>query len=159
MFRILGAFLLFLGGFGLAEALAEKEKQILRMGEAYLDFLRFLRGELHAFCRPRAEIYAHYENPLLTACGFLGALRESGEISYAVKAASPPPDPPLGELLRAFGNTQGRGYLTEELAACDLYIARVEEYLAAIRAGTPARVRVKRVCTLTGTLLLILLLI
>ena len=32
MFRILGAFLLFLGGFGLAEALAEKEKRILRMG-------------------------------------------------------------------------------------------------------------------------------
>ena len=159
MLKLIGACLLFLGGVGLAFSLVRRETERLLDGEAYLEFLRFVRGEIHAFARPREEIFRRFENPHLAANGFLAALRASGSIEEALSHTSPPPDAPLAACLTAFDRSLGRGYLSEELAACDLTVERVASYTERVRGEYPARVRVRRAATLTGTLLLILLLL
>lgn len=159
MLKLFGACLLFLGGLGLAFSFVRRETARLLDGEAYLDFLRYIRGEIHAFARPREEIFRRYENPRLTDNGFLPALCGSGSIEKALSQTAPPPEPPLAACLTAFDRTLGRGYLTEELAACDLAIERVASYTAQVRGEYPTRVKVRRTAILTGTLLLILLLL
>ena len=103
MLRLIGASLLTLFGIALARYLAERERRRVTVAEAYLDFLRYIRGELHAFARPLGEVYRRAENPVLEENGFLPALRAGETPGDAARRTSPPTDPALVKLLSDFG--------------------------------------------------------
>lgn len=159
MIRLLGAFLLSLGGIELARLLAARERERLGVAEAYLELLRYLRGELHAFARPLCEVFLRYENEALEKNGLLPRLRAGCGFAEAVGQTSSPHDPALREILTAFGRAVGRGYLAETLATCDVYIERLDDYVRQVREAVPMRIRLRRTVTLTGTALVLLLLI
>ena len=89
MLRLIGASLLTLFGIALARYLAERERRRVTVAEAYLDFLRYIRGELHAFARPLGEVYRRAENPVLEENGFLPALRAGETPGDAARRTSP----------------------------------------------------------------------
>ncbi len=159
MVRLLGACLLILGGWGIGAACTSRERGRLAEGEAYLDFLRFIRAQLASFCRPREELFAMYENACLGKNGFLGALRESGSIRTALETAHSHASDEVREWLCAFDRELGRSYLDGQLAACDFYTARLETYIGDLRTRLPARMRIARTTSLAGAMLLALLLL
>lgn len=159
MLRLIGACLLTVAGVAFARFLSERERRRVADAEAYLDFLRYIRGELHAFARPLGEVYCRCENRVLEENGFLPALRAGKTPGEAILSTSPATDPALIKILSAFGGAVGRGYLAETLACCDVYIERADTYARAIREASPARIRVRRTVALAGTAMLLLLLL
>lgn len=159
MLRLIGACLLTVAGIALARFFTERERRRVADAEAYLEFLRYVRGELHAFARPLGEIYRRAGNRVLEENGFLPALRAGGTPGEAVSHTSPATDPALAGILSGFGATVGHGYLAETLACCDVYIERLDTYAKGVREAAPARIRVRRTVVLAGTALLLLLLL
>ena len=159
MLRLIGAALLTLSGIALARHLTEQERRRVTTAEAYLELLRYLRGELHAFARPLSEVYRRAEDPVLEENGFLPALRAGETMGSAARRTLPPTDPALVKLLSDFGVAVGRGYLAETLACCDVYIERLDAYAKRVREAAPTRIRVRRTVALAGTALILLLLL
>lgn len=159
MIRLLGGCLLVLFGILLARYLAERERRQVLYADAYLDFLRYVRGELHAYARPLGEVYRRCDNAALEENGFLPALRRGLCPGDAARCAAPASDPRAVKILSDFGSAVGRGYLAETLACCDVYIGRMDAYAGEVRAAAPARIRVRRTVALAGTALVLLLLL
>lgn len=159
MIRLVGGALLVLFGILLARHLAEREHRRVAYAEAYLDFLRYVRGELHAYARPLGEVYRRCNHPVLEENGFLPALRAGVGIGDAARHTTPPTDPRAVKILSDFGFAVGRGYLAETLACCDVYIERMNTYAGGVREAAPSRIRVRRTVALAGTALVLLLLL
>ena len=157
MIRLVGGALLVLFGLWLARQLAERERRRVLYAEAYLDFLRYVRGELHAYARPLGEVYRRCDSPALEENGFLPALRAGVSPGDAARGTAPSTDPCAMKILSDFGAAVGRGYLAETLACCDVYIGRMDTYAAGVREAAPARIRVRRTVALAGTALVLLL--
>ncbi len=159
MLKLLGCLLLTLGGWALGAYLVTRDARRIKMGDAMLDFVRFIRAQLGSFCRTREELFLLYENDFLMSVGFLPALREGGHITAALAASTVTADREVTGWMTAFDRELGRTYLEGQLAACDFYTARLEGHLAARREAQPSRARVWRTVTLAGALLLALLLL
>ncbi len=159
MLKLVGAALLTLGGWGIGCLLAAQERRRVTEIEAILDFLRYIRVQIMTFCRPRGELFASYHNEFLETVGFSERLRTTGRITEALSAPLLSGDKEMRAWLTAFDAELGTSYTEGQIAACDFYIARVEEHLAARREEMPTRTRVRRTVSLVAAVMVALLLL
>ena len=98
--------------------------------------------------------------PALDAAGFFAAL-DGGDARAAFDSASPALSlsPDAAALLRAFFSSCGASVKSEEIAACDLAIGRLDELLMRERRDGAARIKLHSTLLTTGGLLFLLLVI
>ena len=153
-YKLLGGGLLLCAAAGGWYALMGAERERLRQGEAFLRLICRIRCEIGDFCRPLPDIYAVYTDPVLERCGFLALLRERGELSSALEAATSLPAFRLkGEelsVLREMAEQLGRGYATEQTRLCDNAVGRLERVLGELRSRLPGKSRLCRSLFLCG---------
>lgn len=159
--KTIGAVLLLCITVYLCVAFTWNEARRLRQLEGLLLLLRTVRGQISCFRTPVDRIYASFENEALERCGFLPALRQTGDFTQALEAVGPRLLMPEEEarLLSSFGLELGGTYRDEQVAACDYYISELENCFARRREERPRRLRLGRSLLLTGGLMLILVFI
>ena len=119
-----------------------------------------MRREIVCYARPLPEICRSVDLPALDAAGFFAAL-DGGDARAAFDSASPSLSlsPDAAALLRAFFSSCGASVKSEEIAACDLAIGRLDELLTRERRDGAARIKLHSTLLTTGGLLFLLLVI
>lgn len=136
------------------------EGRRVRQCEGFLLLLRHIRAQITCFRTPIEQIYAGFENEALRQAGFLAALQKGGfSPALADCRAQLLLEAEEYKLLHAFGQEVGRSLTGEQAALCDYTIAELEKALAHRREEAPRRIRAARSLTLTGGLMLILVLL
>ena len=137
-----------------------REARKNRQTEELLTLLRAVRREIACFSRPFPEICRSLDLPALGAAGFFDAL-DGGDARDAFESALPSLSlsPAAVALLRSFFSTCGASVKSEELAACDHAIGRLDELLTQEKRDGAARVKLHSTLLLTGGLLFLLLVV
>ena len=159
--RLAGALLLIGGSVGLSACYARFESRRVGQSEGFLLLLRHVRAQIACFHMPLARVWETFSCPELERCGFLPALRETGDFAAALERCRRGVWASADEmtLLRAFGSEIGRSYLEEQISCCDYYIGEFESAYARHRTERPARARLFRCLCVTGGLMLVILLL
>lgn len=151
---VLGAAAVFVlrGGAAMRERIAQLEEFIL--------LLRHIREEIACFRTPTPEILAGFHGSALERIGFLQAAKE-GDLRTALQATAHRLYLDGEELavLHEFAAGLGRGYVSEELARCELAISRLTAALSARREALPRTARLFRTLVISGACAVILVLI
>ena len=155
--RAVGAACLLAVALIICRAIGDAERRRLRETEEALALLRAIKAGITCGLLPLEEIYRSFDSPALSACGFLGILREGGDYGVAVRSSALPEE--VRARLVSFGALLGRSGREREGELCDYYIAELETLLATVRQEGAVRLRSRRVATVTGTLMLVLLLL
>lgn len=128
--------------------------------ECFLLLIRFIESEISCYQTPLDDIYRKFEGEALEKCGFLAVLRERGmrEALKECRSALCFSDEEY-RLLELFACELGKSYREEQLRGCEYYRRMLENYCHEGRQELPARLKLCRSLTVTGGLLLVLLLI
>ena len=128
--------------------------------ECFLLLIRFIESEISCYQTPLDDIYRRFDGDALERCGFSAVLREKGlkEALVECKEALCLSDEEY-RLLLDFSGELGKSYREEQLRGCDYYRRMLESYCNEGRQELPARLKLCRSLTLTGGLLLVVLLI
>lgn len=160
LLRALGMLVLFGVSLCLCRTVSRVERGRVRQAEGFLLLLRHIRTQIACFRTPVGEIYAGFENRALASCGFLAALRRDG---FAAALRECRPGLYLGSeelaLLAAFGDEVGKSYCEEQLALCDYTVGELESLFTKRRDEESGRTRVAHSLVITGSLMLILILL
>ena len=160
MLRVGGAVLILLASVALARAHSAVEQKKLSVCEGVVGFVRFVREQVACFHTPTGEIYCSFFHRELEDCGFLPMLRERGLEAAVGK---------LEELkllsqeeqraLRGFAAMLGKGQTEGQVRLCDYTERMLAESLKKRREETPRATRVFGTLSVTGGLMLIILLL
>ena len=159
--KTMGIIILLCGSLYLCVSFSLFERRRLEQCEGFLLLIRHVKAQIACFHMPLSRIWQTFSSRELERCGFLSALRESGDFEAALDACRGRiwlSEDELG-LLRAFAGELGRSYLEEQMACCDYYIGELERAYAQRRTARPARTRLFRSLFLTGGLMLVILLL
>ena len=128
--------------------------------DGFLLLLRHIRGEIACFRTPKDEILGRFRNAALARAGFLDAA-VGGELSSALDACRARLYLDEGEsaILSEFAKGFGTGFASEELARCDLGIARLETAIAARREALPRTAKLYRTVVMCSALAVIIVFI
>ena len=155
--RAAGA-LLFVGAaflWGQSEIRAGRRR--IRELEAAGALCRFIRQNIERLATPLPDIFAAYEDPVLSAIGFLPILRREG-FRAAVEGA----DWEIGEAERAvlcsFADALGRGFREEQVSLCRYTEDRIADAADALKKSAPDRERLWRSIPVLGALSALLML-
>lgn len=159
-FRVGGSLFLLAFGLLLSRGLVRAEEDRVRQTEGFLLLLRHARTSISCFRTPLRDIWQSFENRALAECGFLPLLQRDG-FSAALIAASP--HLYLGKedlrLLTSFGYEIGKSRFEEQITLCNYTVERLEASYARCVEEVPARRRTVGTVVMTGTLMLILVLL
>ena len=160
LFRVGGAIFLFLAGIFLARGLLRAEEDCVRQTEGFLLLLRHARTSISCFRTPLRDIWQSFENRALAECGVLPLLQRDG-FSSALIASAPRLylDREDLRLLTAFGYEIGKSRFEEQITLCNYTVERLEASYARRAEEAPARRRAVGTLVITGTLMLILVLL
>ena len=148
----LAAYLSFSGGRVFRERLLQMDGLLL--------LLRHIRERIACFHTPRGEILESFQNPALSRAGFLAAAR-GGDLAAALAASLDRLYLDEGEsaILTEFASGFGAGFAEEELARCDLAIARLEAAITARREALPRTAKLYRTVVVCSALAVIIVFI
>lgn len=134
-------------------------ERLLQM-DGFLLLLRHIRERIACFRAPKGEILESFQNPALSRAGFLTAVG-SGDLSAALSASQDRLYLDEGEsaILSEFAAGFGTGFVDEELARCDLAIARLEAAIATRREALPRTAKLYRTVVMCSALAVIIVLI
>lgn len=161
MLKTFGVIMLLSGGLYLCFSFSVFERRRVLQCEGFLLLLRHIRAQIACFRMPLDRIWESFSSAELKRCGFLDALREKGDFTQALLAVR-------GQiwlcreeldLLFAFGGELGRSYFEDQVACCDYYIGELEQAYAQRRVEQPKRVKLYRSLFLTGSLMLVIILL
>lgn len=155
--RALGVACLLAVSLLVCRAIAEHERRRVCETEEVLALLRAIKAGITCGLMPLSEIYAAFDTPYLSASGFLPTLRKTGELALAAQSGVLPER--VQSRLAALGTSLGRSGKEREGELCDYYIAELETELCRVRSESEARLGSRRVVTVTGALMLALLLL
>lgn len=160
MLRIGGAALLLASSFFLAAEAAAGERRRLRHYEGLLAFVRFVRAQVEGARRPMPQICAAFYHKELAECGFLPLLQRQG-LAVALQEGEGLLGLEAEELrpLFAFAATLGKGEAEGEVQLCIRTEAELERGLLRRREEAPRRTRVSQTLSISGALMLLLLLL
>ena len=128
--------------------------------DGFLLLLRHIRERIACFQTPKSEIFGSFQNAALLRAGFLTALR-GGDLSAALSATQARLYLDEGEsaILSEFAEGFGTGFAKEELARCDLAIARLEHAIATRREALPRTAKLYRTVVMCSALAVIIIFI
>lgn len=128
--------------------------------EGFLLLFRHIREQIACFRTPAHEILASFRNEALSRAGFL-PLDKDRDLAAALAAARDRLylDPDELAVLSEFCEGFGRGYVTEELARCDLATARLTDAIAKRREALPKTCKLFRTLVMSGALAVIIVLL
>lgn len=134
-------------------------ERLLQM-DGLLQLLRHIRERIACFRTPKGEILESFQNPALARAGFLRAL-EGGDLAAALSASEQRLYLDEGEraILSEFAAGLGTGFAEEELARCDLAIARLEQAIALRREALPRTAKLYRTMVMCSALAIIIVFI
>ncbi len=160
MLRLGGAALIFLASLLLSRAYSAAERKRLLVCEGLLSFVRFVREQVACFRTPTGDIYRSFFHKELEECGFLPALRERG-FEAAVKRLGEENALSAEELrvLCGFAAMLGKGQTEGQLRLCDYTERALLEALGKRRENAPRQTRVFGTLSVTGGLMMIILLL
>ena len=122
--------------------------------------VRHIRGQICCYRTPIYKIYASFSHKELEECGFLSVLRERGFLAALNECASALyVEGQELSALRAFGTELGKSQTSEELRLCDYTAAELERAVARRREEAPKRTRVLQTLSISGGLMLVILLL
>lgn len=149
---VLSAILILRGASVFRERIAELE--------GFLLLVRHIREQVACFRTPANEILASFHNEALARAGLL-PLAPGTDLSAALSAACDRLylDPDELAILREFADGFGRGYVTEELARCDLAVSRLEAAIGRRREALPRSCKLFRTLVMSGALAVIIVLL
>ena len=158
--RLIGAAALFALGILLGMRGSAAAGEHIRQLEGFLLLVRHIRERIACFHTPKDRIFPSFRHEALLRVGFLGEVCRVG-LSGALSACRSALYLDEGEMaiLEEFAAGLGQGYLSEELARCDLAAARLEACLAAAREGLPRTARLYRTVAVSFSLAVILVLL
>ena len=161
MIKTLGVILLLSGSLYLCFSFSAFERRRVLQCEGFLLLLRHIRAQIACFRMPHDRIWESYSSAELARCGFLDALREKGDFTQALLAVRSQIWLSREELdlLLAFGGELGRSYFEDQVSCCDYYIGELEQAYAERRSEQPKRVKLYRSLFLTGSLMLVIILL
>ena len=159
-YKIVGSLAILLSAVILASRSSAAMREGLRQTEAFIFLVRRVREEIACFRTPREEILAHHESEVLARAG-VDLAHSEGDLYRALLAARPALylDARAFSALTEFSRGLGHGYTEEELARCDLCLARLEEAEREGRRALPGAQKLLRTLSLGGALAVIILLL
>lgn len=128
--------------------------------EGFLLLLRHIRDEISCFRTPAHEILSSFHNEALERAGLL-PLAPGTDLASALASARDRLYLDSDELaiLSEFCDGFGRGYVTEELARCDLATSRLTDAIARRREALPKTCKLFRTLVMSGALAVIIVLL
>jgi stage III sporulation protein AB len=128
--------------------------------ECFLQLIRFIESEISCYQTPLDDIYRRFDGDALEKCGFTAVLRQKGMAAALAecRAALCFSDEEY-RLLVDFSGELGKSYREEQLRGCEYYRRMLDSYCNEGRQALPARLKLCRSLTVTGGLLLVVLLI
>lgn len=159
MMRLLGALCLLVGAVGLYRLLALRARRRAGIYAGILRLLQYISVEISCFCTAREALFSSFQDEILEKNGFLPALRASGCIPDAIRASEVNIAEADLALLAEFDASLGGSFHEEQLEICAYYVERWREQEGAVRASLPSEIRLTRTVTLSGGMLLFLLLL
>ena len=160
MLRVGGALLLLAGALLFAIDATAAEQKKLRLLEGLLLLVRHIRREIEGPRTPMPQILSSFTHGALEECGFLPVLREAGLAAALCQCREMMPL--SGEEMRTlsgFAATLGRSGAKGQVELCDRTAAELERSLAKRREEVPRRTRVLQTLSISGALMLLLLLL
>lgn len=165
-------------------AAAWEEKRHVRSLAAFCRLLSAVREEVSVLRLPGKEIFAHFHDPFLESVGFLRLLRggnggskgenPDGEDSIPYTDTVSPLTAALShpemlrrlalekdeyETLLSFARGFGTGDSTQESARCSEALLRLQSALSRAEGDAPGNIRILRAVSVSGGILLVLLLV
>ena len=139
--------------------MCEKERSRVALLSEISKFLHEVRHTITVSMKPLANICREFktDEPYFRSLldGGLDALRESGGVGGLEARVGKDGAGVLLPFVRGFG----RGYLSEEIARCDIAIKEFDAVYAAERAGVSKRLRVCRTLGVASSFALVILFI
>ena len=122
--KLLGLFLIFLGGALSSAILNRSLASRLKRSEALLSLIRFIRLQIDLYCLPIDEIFRRADPELYTSLGLSSPPHSFTELKSSL---DPPPDGELGRLVESFDRELGASFRDDQLRVCDYHLARLSE--------------------------------
>lgn len=156
-YRIVGALMLAVSGFGSAFMMNSKLSAALKQTEALVAFIRFVRSQVECFGMPAADIIATCDPMLIEACGFSGGELPStmSELARCLEVS----DAESAALMRSFCDGFGRGYIEDQIKECEYYTELLRERRQALADALPLKRRVNSTLCISSALAAIILLL
>ena len=140
--------------------LAAEEKRVLGELTGLCLLLDALRAELSGAPRPLPALFATFSNPALEGCGFLSILRQKGLAAALGSGALHKRTAGVAlPILLPFAEALGTRLLAEESRAVSEALAHLSAVAKSTAEEVPRRVRLGGVLTVSGGMLILLLLI
>lgn len=158
--KLLGAVGILLAAAMLAARGGAVFRERIRQLEGFLLLLRHIRDEIGVLHTPTDRIFSGFSHPALARAGLTGACLAGG-LSSALRAAAERLYLNREEMavLEGFADALGSGYTAEEVARCDLAIARLTAALSARRDSLPDAARLFRTLLVSSAAAIVLVLI
>lgn len=158
--KLFGALGILLAAAVLAARGGSVFRERIRQLEGFLLLLRHLRDEIGVLHTPKDRILSGFSHPALARAGITGAALRAG-LPAALAAAADRLylDHEEMAILEGFAADLGSGYAPEEVARCDLAIARLTAKLTARREALPQTARLFRTLLVSGAAAIVLMLI
>jgi len=156
--RLCGILLFLVGALEILRMLCATERKRVKEAEGLYLLLRQIQSDACARSLPLAEIYAAFENEALARAGFLRIIRTEGFLAALEKGTLSLPEKDLHTLFW-FARGLGTRFLDEEREACANAAEDMLRLSEKYRAELPRRLKIKRTFLLTGTGMLLLLLV
>lgn len=156
-YKIAGALVLVLSGFGGAYILNTAATQRATQSEALIAFVRFVRAQIECFAMPASEIILRCDKRLLADCGFsvLEQDRSFEELARGISIA----DGETREIIESFLRGFGKSYREEQVKECDYYIELLTERRQKIFEELPNKKRVNSALCISSALAAVILLL
>ena len=155
-YGIAGSALLACSGVLSAAELNRRATERQRQVEAWIEFLRYVGGQVKYFSMPMAEILAHCDRALLCACGYSGKAPPSS--FEEMLSASSLRDRETRAAIEGFAREFGRSYREEQVARCEGQIEALCRHRDVLAAGLSDIKKRNAALCISGALALALLL-
>lgn len=136
--KMMGALLVLASGTGLALGAARYERARLRVHDALISMIFYIKGRIDCYAMPVEQIMRTMDKSILADCRCPGQVDSIEALLPHVKSYL---DPETYRVLQSFGAGWGSGFRDEQIKRCDYYIELLREKRTQLESELPARVK------------------
>lgn len=153
--KLVGSLLILAAGGFAAFGSVNREKKRLRVLEAWIELLSYIRGQIDLYLMPMDDILSHAEQSLLRR---LGVSSQTRSLRVCLERTLPDLDDESRRLLSIWIRECGSSYREEELRRCDHTLRALREQRDRLASALPARLKLTvalPLCLSLGTAILL----
>ena len=137
-FKIAGAVLVLASGTGLALGAARYERTRLRVHDALISMIFYIKGRIDCYAMPVEQIMLEMDKSILADCRCPGQVDSIEALLPHVQSYL---DPETYRVLQSFGAGLGGGFREEQIKRCDYYIELLRDKRMQLEAQRAARAK------------------